>query len=109
MNIQSVTSSNIDVPLDEIVAFCDRWRIAQFALFGSVLRADFRPDSDIDVLVSFLPDPAFRPDRLAMQDELEELFNRSVDVVYRRVVEEDRNYLRRHAILDTAQVIYERP
>jgi predicted nucleotidyltransferase len=43
---------NIDIPMDKIADFCRRWNIAELALFGSVLREDFRPDSDIDVLVS---------------------------------------------------------
>jgi uncharacterized protein len=47
--------SAIDLSMDAIKAFCQKWQIAEFALFGSVLRDDFRPDSDIDVLVSFLP------------------------------------------------------
>ncbi len=46
----------IDLPMDEIVAFCQRWNITELALFGSVLRDDFGPESDVDVLVEFDPD-----------------------------------------------------
>ena len=45
--------SNLEIPLGRIEAFCRKWKIREFSLFGSVLREDFRPDSDIDVLVSF--------------------------------------------------------
>ena len=47
---------NIDIPKETIAAFCQKWKIVEFSLFGSVLRDDFRPDSDVDVLVSFAPD-----------------------------------------------------
>lgn len=46
---------NIEVPMEQIRAFCDRWQISEFALFGSLLRDDFRPDSDVDVMVQFHP------------------------------------------------------
>jgi len=51
-----MVSRNIDIPMDRIEEFCRRWKIREFSLFGSVLREDFRPDSDVDVLVSFEPD-----------------------------------------------------
>jgi hypothetical protein len=51
-----MATSAIDLPMKEIAAFCDRWQVIEFALFGSVLRDDFRPDSDIDVMVVFHPD-----------------------------------------------------
>lgn len=49
-------SPKVEVSEDAIASFCDRWKITEFALFGSILRDDFRPDSDVDVLVSFAPD-----------------------------------------------------
>ena len=51
-----MVSRNIDIPMDRIEEFCRRWKIRDFSLFGSVLREDFRPDSDVDVLVSFEPE-----------------------------------------------------
>lgn len=96
----------IDLPMDEIKAFCQRWKITEFALFGSVLREDFSPDSDIDVLVTFAPDADLFADRERIRDELESILGRPVDVVYRRVIEQDRNYIIRRAILRSAQVIY---
>ena len=51
-----MTYPRMDLPRDQIADFCRRWKITEFSLFGSVLRDDFRPDSDIDVLVSFSPE-----------------------------------------------------
>ena len=98
---------NIEIPKDKIEDFCQRWKITEFAFFGSVLRDDFRPDSDIDVLVTFAPN-AHRTlfDMVDMQDELEAMFARKVDVVSKRGIERSRNYLRRKAILNSAQIIY---
>jgi predicted nucleotidyltransferase len=96
----------IALPMDKIAAFCRRWNISEFALFGSVLTEEFGPASDVDVLVSFAPDAERSPDREAMRAELETLFGRSVDVMYRRVVEDNPNYIIRKAILNSAQVVY---
>lgn len=91
------------VPLDyeKVTDFCQRWKITEFALFGSVLRDDFRPDSsDIDVLVSFASDAHWTLLHLVdMEDELNEIFGCNVDLVERRGIEQSRNYLRRQAIL----------
>ncbi len=74
--------SNIEIPLGKIEAFCRKWKIKELALFGSVLREDFRPDSDIDVLVTFEPGGGITFDnRVDMQDELAEIFGREVDLV----------------------------
>ena len=94
----------IDIPRDKIVAFCRRWKIKELALFGSVLREDFRPDSDVDVLVTFEPDGGFTFDnRVEMQDEITEIFGRKVDLVGKDVI---RNPFRRHEILTTKEVVY---
>lgn len=96
----------ISVDHEEIVAFCRRWKIAELSFFGSVLREDFGSDSDVDVLVSFLPDaePTLF-DMVRMQAELEELLGRHVDLVSRRGIESSRNYLRRDNILASALVL----
>jgi len=98
---------NIEIPKDKIADFCQRWKITEFAFFGSVLRDDFRPDSDVDILVTFDPD-AHRTlfDMVDMQDELEAMFGRKVDLVSKRGIEHSRNYLRRKTILNSAQIIY---
>ena len=97
----------IDIPTDQIADFCRQWKITEFAIFGSVLRDDFRPDSDIDVLVTFAPDAEWSLFyHIDMQDELKSIFKRNVDLVSRRGIERSRNYLRRRAILDSAEVFY---
>jgi uncharacterized protein len=95
------------IPNEPLAAFCRKWQVTELALFGSVLRADFGPGSDIDVLVTFAPD-ARRSlfDLVTMQEELERVFGRPVDLVSRRGIEASRNYLRRQAILDSAEVVY---
>jgi predicted nucleotidyltransferase len=98
----------IDIPKDKIADFCRRWKITEFSLFGSVLRDDFRPDSDVDVLVGFQPDAHWTLLDLAqMQEELERVLGHKVDLLTRRGVEQSRNALRRQAILSTAEVVYE--
>jgi uncharacterized protein len=99
--------AKIPIDRDKIAEFCRRWKITEFALFGSVLRDDFRPDSDVDVLVTFAPDAEWGLfDMVDMQDELEKIFGRKVDLVSRRGIEASRNYLRRKAILSSAEVIH---
>ena len=97
----------IELPNEEIKAFCDRWQVIELALFGSVLRDDFHADSDIDIMVQF--DPNAHPTFLSleqMEAELKSLFNRKVDLITRQGIENSRNYLRRQEILSSAQVIY---
>lgn len=100
-------SARIDIPAVAISDFCRKWQVAELALFGSVLREDFGPESDVDVLVRF--DPAARRslfDLVRMRDELKGILGREIDLVSRRGVETSRNTLRKRAILDSAEVIY---
>lgn len=98
---------NIALPREEIVDFCQRWKIVEFSLFGSVLRDDFGPDSDIDVLVTFDREARWTLfDLVHMQDELEALFGRKVDLAERQGVESSENYVRRRHILSSAQPVY---
>jgi hypothetical protein len=104
---QNVEKVKINIPKAKIAEFCERWNISELAIFGSALRADFRPDSDVDVLVSFAPEAKVSLfDMVHMQDELNQIFGRDVDLISKRGVEDSRNYLRRKAILESAQVIY---
>ncbi len=92
------------LPRKKIEEFCKRWSITEFSVFGSVLRDDFRPDSDIDVLVSIDPNAKIGLFELIdMKLELEKMFKRSVDLVEKEGL---RNPYRRREILRTAQVIY---
>ena len=97
----------ITVPQAEIEAFCRRHYIRRLALFGSVLRDDFGPDSDVDVLVDF--------DRgvdlglleiVAIENELSAILGRKVDLADREEVERSDNYIRRRHILCTAETVY---
>jgi predicted nucleotidyltransferase len=87
--------------------FCQKWGITELAVFGSALRPDFGPASDVDVLVTFAPDshPSLF-DLVQMKEELEAILGREVDLVSRRGLESSRNYIRREAILGSAQVLY---
>jgi len=94
----------LPIPRKKISEFCRRWKVVEFSLFGSVLREDFRPGSDVDVLVTFAPDaPVSLFDLVQMQIELESLFGRPVDVVEKDAL---RNPFRKREILSTAQVVY---
>jgi predicted nucleotidyltransferase len=94
----------ISLPEEEIEALCARWKIRELALFGSVIRDDFRPDSDVDVLVTFFPDAGWSLLELTtLQEELEGLLGRRVDLIEKAAL---RNPFRRHEILRTHQVVY---
>lgn len=99
--------ANIEIPGEPLREFCQRWNIVELALFGSVLRADFGPDSDVDFLVRFAPDAGTTLfDMVQMESELSALLGRKVDLVSRRGIEASRNPYRRQAILESAEVIY---
>ncbi len=100
---------SIGIPLDHesVAEFCGRWKIAELAVFGSALRDDFAPDSDVDILVSFVEDADWSLlDHVAMEMELSEIVGRKVDLVSRRGIERSRNWIRKNTILSTAKRIY---
>ena len=102
-----MVTSRIDFPINQVVEFCERWQVKEFSLFGSVRRDDFRPDSDVDVLVSFNPSaPWSLFDLVTMQDELQKIFGRTVDLVEREGL---RNPFRKRSILSSREVIYAAP
>ncbi|RLA84116.1 MAG: DNA polymerase subunit beta [Deltaproteobacteria bacterium] len=92
---------------EAIADFCRRWRVVEFAVFGSALREDFRSDSDVDVMVTFEPGVQWPFQQwLEMIRELEGIFGRKVDLVERRSVEESKNYIRRKHILNHLERVY---
>lgn len=100
----------LDIDKSQVASFCERWHIQELALFGSVLRDDFGPGSDLDFLVVYAPDAKITLfDEARMQEELEVLFARPVDLVSRRAVEESPNWIRRKAILESAEPFYVAP
>jgi predicted nucleotidyltransferase len=102
-------STRIAIDRMKLAELCREWRLTELSLFGSVLQDDFGPESDVDVLVSFEADaqPSLR-DLLKMQEQLEALFGHPVDLLTRRSVEASENYIRRKAILASAEAIYPR-
>ena len=97
----------IEIPGQRLSDFCRRWGIQELALFGSVLREDFRPDSDIDLMVTFAPGTAWGLLDLArMEEELKSLLGREVDLVERNVIKRSENYIRRRRILENPLTLY---
>ena len=97
----------ISISSDRLAAFCQSHGIRRLAVFGSALREDFGPESDVDVLVEFEPDRI--PGLLGvagMELELSDMFGRGVDLVTRAEVEDSRNYIRRKSILASTEVVY---
>ena len=94
----------IRIPRKKIAEFCRRWGVVEFSLFGSILRDDFRPDSDVDVLVTFSPEARISLFELVqMKIDLEKIFHRPVDVIEKDALE---NPFRKREILRTAKVVY---
>lgn len=94
----------IEIPMEKIRAFCEKWKVVKFSLFGSVLRDDFRSDSDIDVLLSFEENSTWDLyDLVDMKDELQAIFGRKVDLVEKEAI---RNPYRRRSMLTEQEVLY---
>ncbi len=106
MNPIILSYPNIEIPSEAIAEFCQRHHIQKLSLFGSVLRKDFSPASDIDVLVEFHPEHIPGLIRLsAMEQELSHIFQRRVDL---RTLEDLSHYFRQE-VLDSAIVQYVSP
>jgi predicted nucleotidyltransferase/uncharacterized protein with HEPN domain len=104
LDLQNIIRDRLHISLSEIEAYCHRWHITEFALFGSVLRDDFRPDSDVDVLVVFEPDRSWTLfDIVRAQQDLEELLGRDVDLTQKNNLA---NPFSRAEILRTHRIIY---
>jgi hypothetical protein len=96
-----------NISQDKLAAFCRRWQITELALFGSAVRNDFHPESAVDILITFADDAHWSLfDLVTMQEELQDLVGRKVDLVERRAVEKSENYIRRRHILQSAEPIY---
>jgi predicted nucleotidyltransferase len=101
-----MTTLAVPLPTAAITQFCRRWKIRELALFGSVLRADFGPASDVDVLVTFADDADWGLlAHVQMQQELATILQRPIDLISKRALEQSPNWVRRQAILNTAQVV----
>ena len=92
---------------DELAVFCQRWKVSEVALFGATLRDDFRPESDVGVMVTFADEARWSHfDLINMQNELEHIFGCKVDLVERSALEKSPNSIRRKDILSDTEVIY---
>jgi len=102
-----MAEAQIAIPTDKISDFCRRWKATELALFGSALRRDFRPDSDVDILVSFASEAHWSLfDLVMMESELQTILGRNVDLVERAAVEQAENHFRRKSIPNNIDVIH---
>lgn len=100
----SGAQNSLDVSRDWLEDSCRRWKIVELSLFGSAMRNELRPESDVDLLVSFAPEADWiLLDDVAMEEELSGACGRKVDLVSRRAVERSSNWIRRTAILESAE------
>lgn len=105
--MQTMEQVLIHINRNKLRDFCHHWQMKELSLFGSVLSDQFRPDSDVDVLVTFYPNTHYSLfDMARMQTELEALVGRSVDLIERHSIEESENYLRRAHILSKIEPLY---
>jgi len=94
-------TSRLGVSPDTIAEFCRRWKITDISLFGSIVRDDFGPKSDVDLLITFAPDSHWSLlDHVTMEDEMKDILGRPVDMIERQAVESSENYIRRRHILN---------
>lgn len=99
---------HLGITPEQLSAFCQQWQIQELSLFGSVLRDDFRADSDIDVLVTFAVEARISLlDLVEIQYQLSELMRRDVDLLEKTVIANSPNWIRRQEILSSAILIYE--
>jgi predicted nucleotidyltransferase len=104
-----MASVAIEIPSVLIKEFCEKWNICKLELFGSVLRDDFGPESDVDVLATFAPDARLSLfDLVDAESELRSIFGRPVDLLDRSSVEHSENWIRRRRILESARTVYVR-
>jgi uncharacterized protein len=97
----------VELPRDTVELFCQKWKIRELALFGSAVRGDFGPDSDLDFLVTFAEDARWSLlDVIGAEQELADLVGRPVDLVERSTVEQSQNWIRKQSILESARTIY---
>lgn len=100
--------TNLDkVSPKQIEQFCEKWRVEELSLFGSVIREDFNSESDVDVLISFLPDAKWTLfDHVDMKEDLKSIFSRNIDLVTKKAVERSRNTVRKNSIISSAKQVY---
>lgn len=94
----------LNIANGQIESFCKKWHVRELAVFGSAIRGDFHPESDIDILVSFFPESHIGLWEFTdMREELEALFQRRVDLLAKEAL---RNPFRRNSILESREILY---
>ncbi len=107
MNLQQI-EQRLGGCFERIAKFCQKRDIIELALFGSVLREDFNPKSDVDFLVTFSPEVKISLNKLdEIEEELKQIVNREIDFIFKKSIESSHNWIRKRNILETAKVIYE--
>jgi uncharacterized protein len=100
-------SDTLELPRESLAAFCRKWKIQELAIFGSALRGELTPQSDVDFLYVFAPDASWSlldlPD---MECELGAIVGRKVDLVSRRAIERSKNWVLREHVLSSARTLY---
>ena len=97
-------NGDLNLDMSAVASFCNRWQVVELSLFGSALRDEFGPDSDVDLLVVFAPDSHHSLfDLVVMRQDLEGIFGRDVDLVERDGLT---NPFRRRAILESRKLLY---
>jgi predicted nucleotidyltransferase len=100
----AMISGPLDIPKNALAELCRRWKIRELAVFGSVLRDDFGPDSDVDVLLTFEDGVHLGIDEyIGLRGDLVRMFGREVDIVNKRTL---RNPYLRHRVLTTRRVLH---
>jgi len=98
---------SLNLPRQQIQAFCQRWQIQELCVFGSILRNDFREDSDVDFVYRLEPIASWSfGNLLDAEKELSAIVGREVDLVSQRSIDRDRNWLRKQNILNSMRLIY---
>lgn len=97
----------LPLPMEALAEFCRKWNIIKLSVFGSILREDFRPDSDVDFLVVFAPGTCYGMFKsMEMESELQQILNRPVDLAEEESIQRSENWIRREEILSTAECLY---
>lgn len=107
LNLKPELKERLGVELEKVEQICQEWGIIELALFGSIVRDDFNLNSDIDCLVTFQTENNISLlDLETLEEQLENLFNRPVDIITKKSIEKSHNWIRRQNILENAEVIY---
>lgn len=98
----------LPIPRKKVIQFCHRWEISEFSFFGSIVKGSFRDTSDIDILVSYKPGFYWSLfDHEKMEEELQQIFGRKVDLISKKAIQTSRNWIRKEEILQSAVKYYE--